>query len=105
MYCAPTINTDVRAVCPSILASLSDDLKPWYRRKTLSELDAAKVSLIHDVRFGANQDVVATTVALTHPCLWPANVGRRRYRSESGGNAKLLMLKEALSLANFNTAN
>ena len=90
---------------PSLLAPLSDDLKPWYRRKTLTELDAAKVSLIHNVRFGANQDVVATTVALTHPCLWPANVGRRRYRSESGGNAKLLMLKEALSLANFNTAN
>lgn len=89
---------------PSILAPLSDDLKPWHRRKTLSELDAAQVPLIHNVRFGENQDVVATTVALTHPCLWSANVGRRRYRSESGGNAELLMLKEALELIDFHNS-
>lgn len=92
----PRVVLSLGSHVPAVAAPLSPELAPWLGCNTLTGLDAASVPLIAGATFDGLPDVSATVVALTHPSLRWASVGRRRYKSYIGDAAELAMLEEAL---------
>ncbi len=84
---------------PSILAALSSDIDAWKNSRTLTQLDALGVPLVADVRFREDYNWNTTIVALTHPSLRPANVGRRRYKELRGHEAEVAMVRAAIVIS------
>jgi hypothetical protein len=65
--------------------------------KRLMDIDERDAAVVEDVKFPPH-DVPLTLIALTHPSLRNANVGRRRYGGFSGGEAELAMLKRCAGI-------
>ncbi len=86
---------------PSILATLSSDIDAWRNSRTLTQLDALGVPLVADVRFREDYSWNTTVVALTHPSLRPANVGRRRYKELRGHEAEVAMVRAAINASSI----
>ncbi|PLS79573.1 MAG: hypothetical protein CYG59_12535 [Chloroflexi bacterium] len=84
---------------PSILASLSTDLGQWRKNHSLIQLDALGVPIVTDVRFHEDYNWRTAVVALTHPSLRPANIGRRHYRELRGNEAEVAMVREAINVS------
>ncbi len=59
--------------------------------KRLMDIDDRGAAVIEEAKFPPHEEAV-TMLALTHPSLRNANVGRRRYGGFSGGEAELAML-------------
>ena len=79
---------------PPGIASLSRDLADWGAGRGFKHLD--KVGPVRrDVRFPGAPDIVATVVALTHPCFRHASIRYRRYRDSMGNKAEMAMLGDA----------
>lgn len=77
-----------------ILATMSPELKPWAAGNTLKHLDEIG-PVWEGVTFPDVPGFRTVAVALTHPCCRPASVRYRRYRTEAGHRAELLMLHDA----------
>jgi hypothetical protein len=97
----PRVVLSLGSHVPAVAAPLSPELEPWLGCKTLTGLDAASVPLIAAATFDGLPDVSATVVALTHPSLRWASVGRRRYKGYAGDDAEVAMLEEALRVGSM----
>ncbi len=84
---------------PSILAVLSNDLATWSKCRTLTQLDTLGIPLVTNVQFVSSSNWNTSVVALTHPSLRPANVGRRRYNELRGNEAEVAMVREAIKVS------
>jgi hypothetical protein len=80
---------------PEFLAPLSPDLAAWSRIQSLKTLDAAGLPLIAGVKFNGVADHECSVVSLVHPCHRPLNVHRRKWRTWTGDDAEVEMLKHA----------
>ena len=90
----PRLILTLGAQTPPGIAFLSEDLKDWGRGRGFKHLD--KVGPVQrDVRFPGAPDVVATVVALTHPCFRHASIRYRRYLDSIGDEAEMAMLRDA----------
>jgi len=91
------------AVPAFVAAKLAID--PSWRAGTLKAIDTANASVQKDVAVLDLDFTVAAAVALTHPCLRPANVRRRSYgplaEKLRGHDAEKMMLRDALAHAGF----
>lgn len=75
---------------PRFLAPLAVKLADWSARESLDAIDSAgpvRTEVIFDGRVDS-----CTVIALTHPSLRSANVGRRRYVGQEGKTAERAML-------------
>ena len=77
------------------LATMAEDLRPWKKLQTITDIDNADQQLVRDVTFTNN---IKTTLALlTHPSFRHLNIHKRRYKTDfTGAEAELETLKEAL---------
>jgi uracil-DNA glycosylase len=80
---------------PPLLAPLSPQLDAWKGVKRLMDIDERNAAWVEDVMFPPYQQPV-TVIALTHPSLRNANVGRRRFGGFSGGDAEMAMLERVV---------
>jgi len=94
----PRLILALGAFVPPFLAPLSPELSGWGECSGFRGLDEAGLSTIAAASF-AQADHGCALVALTHPCLRPANVGRRSWQSLRGDAAELQMVRHALHLA------
>lgn len=81
---------------PAVLAPLSEDLHPWLKATSLKALEEAGCPIIPAARFPSVPNLGVTTAALVHPSIRWASVLRRRYKSLSGDDAEVSILKDAL---------
>jgi len=81
---------------PGVLAPLSPELVSWGAGTGLKHLDAAG-PVRKAVTFSGVPGLCTVAVALTHPSLRHASVRHRRYRTETGARAELLMLRDGLA--------
>ncbi len=91
----PRLILALGAYVPPFLAPLSPELTVWDRWYGFRKLDEVGRSTIAGASFpsaGHGCDLVT----LTHPCLRPANVGRRSWQSLRGDAAELQMVRHAL---------
>ncbi len=81
---------------PRLLARTETCLSDWSEVSSFAALDTRDVAWLTRVRIdGAPVEFVA----VTHPSLRAANVGRRRYRGHEGQEAEVMMLRDALVTA------
>jgi uracil-DNA glycosylase len=81
----PRLIVTLGAEVPALLARLALDLQAaWGPEPTLGAMDAAGTALVRDVRFPGTAGVTGHVVALVHPSLRNANMGRRRFTDWSG---------------------
>lgn len=83
---------------PPFLAPLSFRLSDWAAYRSFRELDGAGLWTIAAASF-VPADHVCASVALTHPCLRPANVRRRTWESLRGDPAEIQMVRHVLNVA------
>jgi hypothetical protein len=89
----PRVILALGAWVPAFLASLAEELSDWSRVRSLIALD--KIGPVrHSVRFASTLPA-CSVVALTHPSLREANVGRRVYGGALGHAAELAMIRKA----------
>ena len=85
----------------TFIARLSNKLDAWKPWPGFEKLDDKEQALISDVCFQGAPDQTVTVVALVHPS--GHNMGNtlknRRYRGETGKDAEIAMLKDALRLS------
>ncbi len=92
----PSLVLTLGVNAPRVLAPLSPELAPWTDGHGLKHLDRTG-PVRRDVTFPGVPDFRTAVVALTHPSLRTASVRYRRYRDETGAQAELLMLRDALA--------
>jgi hypothetical protein len=90
----PALILTLGTVAPRMLAHLSSDLGDWRAPGSLKALDAAGPVRRH-VRFAEAGGLVASVVALTHPCFRHASVQHRSYGEYQGDEAEVAMLRDA----------
>lgn len=107
-HCASFLEEQIRAQRPSLiltlginvppmLGRLSADLADWTKGRGLKYLDSGKGPMRDSVVFRGIPNLRTTVVSLTHPSLRAASVRHRSYKGKSGGEAELLMLRDALA--------
>jgi len=94
----PRVILSLGSHVPAFLAPLSPDLGPWKGAKVLARLDERGVPVISGAEFRGLPGLSVSVVALVHPSLRPASVGRRRYGGLTGDAAEIAMLQEALGV-------
>jgi uracil-DNA glycosylase len=93
----PRVIVALGAYVPAFLAPLSHELTAWTTGHSFGELDKQDLALVRSATFRSAEHTCAI-VALTHPSLRLANVGRRRWREATGHQAELLLIRAALQL-------
>jgi hypothetical protein len=90
----PSIILTLGRFVPSLIARLSKELSEWLTVQNVAQLDLNNKQIISGANF-CDGNVVSTVIALTHPAQRHLNVGRRKYRSITGNEAEIAMLRDA----------
>ncbi len=78
---------------PGFIAPLSPQLAGWRKPRTMRAIDDAG-PIVRAVQFPGSTAGGCVVIALTHPSLRAANVGRRRFGDNAGHAAEIAMLRE-----------
>jgi len=79
---------------PQFLASVTPELVPWGKCKTMTQIDAAG-ALQQNITFPSLAGVIATVAVITHPSILGANLEHRRYKALAGHAAEVALLSDA----------
>jgi uracil-DNA glycosylase len=96
----PTVVLTLGTYVPAFVAPLAAELQGWEGVQSFDEIDRAG-PVVHGVTFSGTDAPACSVVALTHPCLRPSNIRRRRYRSLKGHAAEVALIREAMEVSGF----
>lgn len=112
-HCEKFLCTQLRAQQPAVvitlglwvppaIATLSPELNCWRRKASITAKDLDSTDPVRkDVSFRAVENLKTVVVALIHPSHRSKNVIGRRYRSLTGNDAEIQMLKDALAMSDL----
>ena len=93
----PSVIVTLGKYVPALIAPLSSDLNGWLDSKTFRHIDEAGPVQWH-CAFEGVPDFETTIVALVHPSMRHASIGRRTYKNHKGHHAEMAMLRDALAM-------
>ena len=84
------------AYVPKLIASMSDDLKPWERFDSFKAIDQQSLASFRNVNL-RDSDHEFSVASLVHPCYRQRNVRNRRWKNFEGDAAEVNLVKELLA--------
>lgn len=84
------------AYVPKLIASMSDDLKPWERFDSFKAIDRQSLASFRNVNLRGS-DHEFSVASLVHPCYRQRNARNRRWKNFEGDAAEVNLVKELLA--------